>query len=108
MSPRKSELASSHTIVNANGHKDTIPGFGRHPPGAKPAADWPMPFPADFCQALFSIPELEPKPLPNPFTMSWQKRWLSFCDSDHATQRCNAFFAGEGLYGLARTQSPRM
>ena len=59
-----------------------------------------MPFPAEFCQALFSIPELEPKPLPNPFTMSWQKRWLSFCDSDHATQRCNAFFAGEGLTAL--------
>jgi hypothetical protein len=36
----------------------------------------------------------------NPFTKSWQKRWLSYCDSSHATQKCIAFFNGEGVIAL--------
>jgi hypothetical protein len=87
-------------IVEANGCRMTIPGFGKYPSWAKPAAAWPMPFPSQFFQALFPISQVKPKPLPHAFTQAWQKRWLSICDSDSATQKCRDFFAGEGVMSL--------
>lgn len=79
-----------------------IPGFSKFPPWASPAAALPMPFPGQFLQALFRIPEFPEKPIPKPFMESWHGRWLSIACmvSDHSKNKCAEFFDGSGLSAL--------
>jgi hypothetical protein len=85
-----------------------IPGFGKHPPWARPeAAYFSCPFPIEFLHALCRVPEYQPKPIPKPFTKAWRERWLSFafCYKDRAgheqaRENCAAFFTSQGLTTL--------
>jgi hypothetical protein len=97
----KSEHRNSGSAQNIES-KYIIPGFGKYPPWAKPGADLPMPFPAEFMQALFFIPEIPITPFPKVFAISWQKRWISVSESisEHSKEKCSEFFEGDGLSTL--------
>jgi hypothetical protein len=100
MNPTKLALI---VIKKTRGAEYIIPGFGKFPPWAGPAAGLLMPFPGQFLQALFRIPEFPEKPIPKPFTNSWHKRWLSISAtvSDRSKNKCAEFFGGNGLSTLS-------
>src|SRR5215510_4204386 len=55
----------------------TVPGFGKFPKNVKPEAYQPIPFPWQFFQALFRIPEYKDKPFHGPFSKSCRVTWIN-------------------------------
>ena len=83
-----------------------IPGFAKFPPWAKPTAWLPMPFPGQFLNALFRIPEILETPIPADFGEPWRERWLSISVdvSAQSKTKCSKFFH-DGLESLKELAS---